>query len=220
MTQFARLRLRVGPRWRTPVIVAASLGLHVLLLGYLGFHTFEVRSHGAGLAEGPVPRPVIYLEIEPRRPGNAEFARTRRTSVPERQAPPPPVSDRRLTKSAAATGDRSMPPPVPGVGAPTTTAGTAGIAMEDPWRVRPGVVASPRLICPPSPENRLGRRLCAIGPDVEPETYAETAPSRRTPSDRRREEGFDEQARANDAWREYTRGEGDYPGLRSLFRHR
>ena len=39
-------------------------------------------------------------------------------------------------------------------------------------------------------------------------------------SEQNREEGFERQRRANEAWRDYTRGEGEYPGLRSLFTER
>ncbi|WP_332660499.1 hypothetical protein [Brevundimonas sp.] len=40
------------------------------------------------------------------------------------------------------------------------------------------------------------------------------------PPNRDRDEAFARQAEANDAWRAYTRDEGPYPGLRSLFTQR
>lgn len=100
----------------------------------------------------------------------------------------------------------------------------AGDGIEDSWRVRAGLNPPARLPCPAPPGDRLGQRLCLVGattePEPDPEVYAEIAPSRRSASDQAREEGFDRQARANEAWRDYTRGEGAYPGLRSLFSER
>ena len=103
-------------------------------------------------------------------------------------------------------------------------AGEARPTIDDGWRVRAGLNPPARLPCPAPPGDRLGQRLCLVGaaPDRDraPDRYAEVAPSRQAASDRDREEGFDRQVQANEAWRSYTRGEGAYPGLRSLFRDR
>jgi hypothetical protein len=94
------------------------------------------------------------------------------------------------------------------------------------------IIAAGRRLVRPCPQ-RLGESVRGPCPGVgqtersapdrralEPEAYARIGPSRASRTDQTREEGFDRQARANEAWRDYTRGEGPYPGLRSLFTER
>lgn len=138
---------------------------------------------------------------------------------------PPPAPARAVGTVAAGRDEATRQPLPPGPASTSTPAAPAsGPAIEDNWRVRAGLGPPARLPCPAAPGDRLGQRLCLVGATTErdraPETYAEVAPSRRNLSDQAREEGFDRQARANESWRDYTRGEGAYPGLRSLFSER
>lgn len=94
--------------------------------------------------------------------------------------------------------------------------------MADPWRGRRPAPAG--LPCPAPPGDRIGARLCLVGPtpdrDREPEAYGDAGTPRRSRAEQSREDGFERQRQANEAWRDYTRGEGAYPGLRSLFTER
>ncbi|MDI6625218.1 MAG: hypothetical protein QME55_10860, partial [Brevundimonas sp.] len=58
-------------RWRTPAIVALSVGLHALVLGLIGLRTI-----GLDAAPQPIER-TIYVELEPRPLLPGEVARGR-----------------------------------------------------------------------------------------------------------------------------------------------
>lgn len=105
----------------------------------------------------------------------------------------------------------------------------ASADVDERWRVRPDFVrpggdSAPRRIagdCLNILEDRpqcrtFGAPLRAIDAELPDETAA----ARARTADRRRDDGFERQVRANEAWRDYTRGEGAYPGLRSLFSER
>lgn len=102
--------------------------------------------------------------------------------------------------------------------------------VDDRWRVqphyvRPGGVAAPRRIAGDCLNILEDRPQCrAFGAPlrtIEAELPGENpAVARAQAQDRRRDDGFARQARANEAWRDYTRGEGSYPGLRSMLSER
>lgn len=174
-------------RWRKPAIVAVSVGLHVLVLGYIGLKTFDPpRLYGEEEPHGdPFPFPVIYTEIEPRPLLRGEVARTRETPEPETPFRELPDSGTRQSETTGATGsapagDRpsSPSPRVVAAGAPAPP-GDIGTA---PWRVRPETMgdrvgrglrtspvgcASPRLLSPAERaicDDRLGERAAAAAP--------------------------------------------------------
>jgi len=174
-------------RWRKPAIVVASIGLHVLVLGYIALKTFDPpRSYGVqGSLDDPLPFSVIYARIEPRPLMRGEVARTRQTPRPDYPAPQLQDSGTRLNETtgatgSAATGDQPRAPsPRPvasGAPAPPEDVGTAA------WQVRPETMggrvgrglrtstvgcSSPNLltsaeraIC----DDRLGARAAAAAP--------------------------------------------------------
>lgn len=193
---------------RRGALIAASVLIHIAILLPIALST----------ARTPPPPPDLDLFVLPLDLTPALSKRRVR-----RSASPSPFAD----PSAPAAGPIEPPSALasrtPAPLAPDA-APAAGAAIDDGWRVRAGLRPPASLPCPAAPGDRLGQRLCLVGAapnrDREPETYAEVAPSRRDRSDEAREEGFDQQARANEAWRDYTRGEGAYPGLRSLFKNR
>lgn len=175
-------------RWRKPAIVALSVGLHALVLGYVGYKAFDPpKVYGD---DGPIddplfPRPPIFVEIEPRPLLRGEVARTRETPAPDFPMSSLPDSGTRLTETTGATGSATAgdqpdaPSPravAPGAPAPPADVGTA------PWQVRPGTTgdrvgrglrtspvgcASPRLlsageraVC----DDRFGARAAAAAP--------------------------------------------------------
>lgn len=132
---------RRAERWRRPAIVAVSVGLHALVLGYVGFKAFEPpRLYGEPpLIEDPL-WPVIHAEIVPRPLLRGETARTRRTPTPADPLPTLTDSGTRLSEAlgatgSAAAGDAPSPPSPRAVaaGAPPPP-GDVGVA---PWQVRP-----------------------------------------------------------------------------------
>ena len=194
-------------RTRAPLVGAALL-IHVIVLLPMALSVPRV------LPTPDLPDLIVLpLDLTPAMSGRP----ARVSGVPPRL--------RRPTVDAAAV---RAPPPSEARTGPTRPAAAAtadaGPAIDDGWRVRAGLNPPARLPCPAPPGDRLGQRLCLVGaaPDRDrtPETYAEVTPSRASASDQAREEGFDRQAQANEAWRSYTRGEGAYPGLRSLFGER
>jgi hypothetical protein len=175
-------------RWRKPAIVAVSVGLHILVLGYIGFKAFDLpRQYGeAGPIEDPLfPWPVIYAQIEPRPLLRGEVARTRETPRPDYPMQEIPDAGARASETAGATGSAPAgdPPGSPspravpaGAPAPPGDVGTAA------WQVRPETMgdrvgrglrtspvgcASPRLLSPAERaicDDRLGARAAAAAP--------------------------------------------------------
>lgn len=174
-------------RWRKPAIVALSVGLHALVLGYIGFKAFappgrygEEQPHG-----DPFPLTVVFAEIEPRPLMRGETARTRETPRPEAVMPSIPDAGTRLNETTGATGSAaagdqpSSPSPravAAGAPAPPGDVGTA------PWQVRPETMgdrvgrslrtspvgcASPRLLSEAERavcDDRFGARAAAAAP--------------------------------------------------------
>ena len=128
-------------RWRRPAIVAVSVGLHALVLGYVCFKAFEPpRLYG----EPPIIRDpwpfAIHAEIVPRPLLRGETARTRKTPPPTDPMESLRDSGTRLTETAGATGSAAAgetpAPPSPravAAGAPAPP-GDVGVAS---WQVRP-----------------------------------------------------------------------------------
>lgn len=174
-------------RWRKPAIVALSVGLHALVLGYVGYKAFDPpRIYGDDVIDDPMfPRPPIYVEIEPRPLLRGEVARTRETPTRERPAQTLPDSGTRLSETTGATGSAaagdqpSVPSPravAPGAPAPPADVGAA------PWQVRPETMgdrvgrslrtspagcASPRLLSEAEQaicDDRFGARAAAAAP--------------------------------------------------------
>ena len=164
-------------RWRKPAVVAVSVGLHALVLGYVG-----LRSMGLDVGPRPVER-TIYVELEPRPLLPGEVARVR--PPPDR----PDASPQALPDSGAATvqtspfrrpeDEEDRPAPrlaAPGAPAPPAEVGTAS------WQVRPGTTgdqvgrglrtspvgcANPRLLSPAERavcDDRFGARAAAAAP--------------------------------------------------------
>lgn len=203
--------IAVAFRTRGPVVLLSIL-LHLLILVPLGL---------------AVPRLI-------RPPQSVEYQ-----TIPLDLAPVPSLRSRRpvtaSTPSPGATGPSAIRPRIPRAqpadsAAPPPPAD--GPVIEERWRVRPvdpstqrgpmGRVAS--LPCPAAPGDRLGQRVCLTGSAMHragmPEGHADPLPAGPDRSERNREDGFERQRQANEAWRDYTRGEGAYPGLRSLFTDR
>lgn len=177
-----------GERWRKPAIVAVSLALHAVVLGYMAVDTFDgSRRYGVrGSLYDPLVEPPIYVWIEPRPLLRGETARTRETPRPDDLlSSTVPDAGTRLTETtgatgSAATGDEptSLSPRAAAVGAPAPPAdvGTAS------WQVRPDTMgnrvgrglrtspvgcASPRLLGPAERaicDDRLGERAAAAAP--------------------------------------------------------
>ncbi|WP_332677452.1 hypothetical protein [Brevundimonas sp.] len=216
--------------WRTPAIVLLSLGLHAAVLGSLALKAFDPpRQYGDGGLDDPMfPRPLIYLRIEPRPLLRGETARTRETPRPPQPVETMADAGTRVTEAPGATGsadagDRRIQP-TPLASAPEVPARRAGV----------GVLSWPAHPRPPG--DRMGRSLrtslvgCASPGllDTAEQALCDERLARRAslardpgpPPNQDRDEAFARQAEANDAWRAYTRDEGPYPGLRSLFTQR
>ena len=174
-------------RWRKPAIVALSVGLHALVLGYIGFKAFEPSRWTPGelIEDDMFPRPAIHAEIVPRPLLRGEVARTRETPAPDQPLPSLPDSGTRLNETTGATGSAaagdqpSSPSPravAAGAPAPPGDVGTA------PWQVRPETMgdrvgrslrtspvgcASPRLLSEAERavcDDRFGARAAAAAP--------------------------------------------------------
>lgn len=178
MTGAAWIWPRRAERWRKPAIVAASLGVHVLVLGLIGWRTLGLDAPPAS------PEFVIPVDIEPRPLMPGETARVRPPPArPLVEAPPlsgsttAPRSDpfrmRDEEDDLARPTARAV---APGAPPPPADVGTA------PWQVRPdspgarvgrslrtGTVgcASPNLLTPEERavcDDRFGQRAAAAAP--------------------------------------------------------
>ncbi|HYD28806.1 hypothetical protein [Brevundimonas sp.] len=174
-------------RWRKPAIVLLSVGLHVLVLGYVGFKAFEPpRHYGVEEPHGdPFPFSAIYAEIEPRPLLRGEAARTRDAPPPENRTLSINDAGTSPTDTAGPTGSaedgEQVAPPSPRPGAPGAPAPPADVGTAA-WRVRPETMgdrvgrglrtspvgcASPRLLTPAERaicDDRLGERAAAAPP--------------------------------------------------------
>lgn len=191
---------------RNLLIVGGVLVLHAVVLASLVSRRIE-----PGEASAP-----LVLDVTLERP---RLSPARPDGVAPAVAPGAPPGPR---------ASRPTAPPEPAM-VPTETPPAAPV-LEDRWRVqpnfvRPGAVPAPRRIAGDCLDLLEDRPLCraqgAPPRPIEAELPDETpAVARVRARDRRRDDGFERQVRANEAWRDYTRGEGAYPGLRSLFSER
>ena len=151
-----------GQRWRKPAIVAVSLGLHALVLGYVGFKAFDPpRLYGDdGPIDDPIfPWPVIYAEIEPRPLLRGEVARTRETPAPDPAMSAIPDAGTRVTAPA--------PPADVGTAAWRVRPGTLGDRVGRGLRTSPVGCASPHLLSAAERavcDDRFGARAAAAAP--------------------------------------------------------
>lgn len=168
---------RRAEQWRRPAIVAASLGLHALVLGFIGLRAMDL--------DAPPPRMerVVYVEIEPRPLLPGEVARVRpppdRPEAPSQALPDTGAPAPRTDPFQRLQDEEDRPAPrltAPGAPAPPADVGTA------PWRVRPETMgdrvgrglrtspvgcASPHLLSPAERaicDDRLGERAAAAAP--------------------------------------------------------
>jgi hypothetical protein len=189
------------------LLVAAALTLHVVILLPIALSVPKQPP--------PAPREQIFLV-----PLDLTETLSRRTAA---RRPPSPDPDRTRTsptpRRARTAADPSTAETVSAERAAVTAPpadGGAGQAVTDPWNGRRPVTLA--LPCPPPPGDRIAARLCMVGPAPaqESDPYDDVGERRLNRSEQAREDGFERQRRANEAWREYTRGEGAYPGLRAL----
>lgn len=120
---------RLPRAWHRPILVAASLALHGLVLGYLALTAVGV----GGLDPVALPRVFIPLQLEPR-----PLLPNARVRVP---TPPRTVASERTAAAATVTPSSRRPekeearpaPPVPRLALPVPNAPP----VDDGWRVRP-----------------------------------------------------------------------------------
>jgi hypothetical protein len=201
-------------RWRKPAIVAASVGLHAAVVGFMAFNEgMERRRYGEEPRfQDPWQGPIVYLDLRPRRP------------------PSPIDADRQAASTETNAGQASPAAPIPPsprftdeIGAESAP-GSSGVETSV-WQARPETTgdrverglrtstlgcANAQFLSVPERDacdQRFGARAELAGPVHRAQPSAA-------------EEGFARQAAANDAWRAYKEGEGAYPGLRSLFTER
>ena len=129
MDVFAGRRQPGREGWRKPTLVAASVALHGLVLGYLALTAVGV----GGLDPVATPRIFIPLQLEPR-----PLLPNERVREP---APPRSVVPERIATAATATPSSRRPeedearpaPPAPRLALPAPGAPP----IDDGWRVRP-----------------------------------------------------------------------------------
>lgn len=218
MTVLASPARRVGRAGRIQGLAVALL-IHLAVLGpamwgLIGGETFEIEADPA----------VIRLDLSPPAwPG----VRTRRAA-----APLPSDAAPRAQKPTEA--GRRAPPPAPGIAGPPVTVAAAPEAgsVDERWRVGgAGPAREPwgGDVCRDVSNFRAweaancrerGPALRAGARGSPPAALARPEPRRGRPPGEARDEGFAEQAAANEAWRNYTRErDAPYPGLRSLMKH-
>ena len=174
-----------GERWVKAAVVAVSLALHALVLGYIASGTSTLPSRYRGVIDDPLfAPPVIYAEIQPRPLLHGEIARTRETPRPDSTILSIPDAGTRLTETSGATGSAeagSRPTPLSphiAAGAPVPPPGIGTTS----WRVRPNTFddrmarglgaslvgcASPDLLSPAERavcDDRFGQRAAAAAP--------------------------------------------------------
>ncbi len=217
MNVFVSPLRRVGRDGRTLALTAALL-IHLAVLGpamwgLLGGETFEVEADPA----------VIPLDLSPPAwPG----VRTRPAAAPL----PFDASPRAPRPTEAG---RSAPPPAPGIAGPPVTVAAApdSGSIDEGWRVGgPGPFRQSwgGDVCRDVSNFRAweaancrerGPALRAEARGSPPAEVARPEPRAGRRPGEARNEGFAEQAAANEAWRSYTRErDAPYPGLRSLLK--
>lgn len=128
-------------RWRKPVLIGVSVGLHVVVLSGL-----ILSGIGDRMTLIPTPPQPIYIEIEPRPLLENERPRPRPTPVPATAAesPPAPAAAQRsimgfrlpFQRQRNDEDDQQPSPPAPRFVAPVPGAPAAPAGAEA-WQVRP-----------------------------------------------------------------------------------
>lgn len=223
-------------RWRTPAVVAASIAIHAALLGPLALR-------GLGLADPSwpdIPEPPFFIpvDIEPRPvlpgevpraglpPGRTETLLQDRTLPRPAEAVAAPSTDVPMEDEKDETTP-IVPDPAPATAAPTTapTPGPAidGWAVATPPGMARGFGPGGRLDCRDLIAlNAMDRAACErrFENAAARAQAARIGERRLTRTESVREDGFAEQAAANEAWRDYRRSpDAPYPGLRSMLKH-
>lgn len=211
---------RLNPVLRDPRLsgLAIALLVHLALLGpamwgLLAGETFGIEADPAviPLDLGPSPSPGV---------------RTRR-------AAPPLPSDAAPRAPVPTAAGRAAPPPPPGeTGAPVSVATAPNASpVDETWRV--GMAGRERPpwggeVCRDLSNFRAWQAAgCREQGPVQQAAAKGSPPAEVARPEARRgrapgqtgRDAFAEQAAANAAWSDYTRGEGGYPGLRSLMKH-
>ncbi len=225
---------RSRPRWRTPLIVTASLAIHAAILGPMALNSLGLDL-GPRIIEDPdIGFKIDVVLVRPSLPGEPSRGREIRpadrpsltTPVAETgrsqddarfRAGPVAIAPAQAAPSASPTAP-DAPRPVPGSTADLSDAWRDGASRlaAGPGRIGPDC-RRPETLTP------LEREACAQRFAVADAQAASARVGQRrlTRTEAGREEGFAEQAAANEAWARYRRSEdeGSYPGLRSMLKH-
>lgn len=234
----ARKRQRVAHKARRhrSLFVVASLVLHAAILGPLALGTpgdnLSPQRDGAQ-ADGFLPVDVILVRGSdlPRIPFGTHATLTPDTADVTRPVPSARQSSPANLFRAGRVGSL-VPEPGPALGPSTPQSGIpapgdgAIDGLSGAWRARANALASGPVragpdcrraeILPPVEREVCARRFAVDDAAV---ATARLGQRRLTRTESAREDGFVEQAAANEAWSAYRRGEGSYPGLRSMLKH-
>lgn len=188
--------------------VGGALLAHAALLAPLALGALGEELERAEDDDPPV---AMLIQLEPRT-GRIPQSRT--------QAAARASTDSRLEGRPSPARARATPPrPTTG---PTPPLAEGAMAIDAHWRVRPSLHGPGWGDCPeafssPSAQSicngRNRMRLAAASRGSEAQAPAPTLPPDAGPDG-----AFARTAAANQAWRDYTRNDGPYPGLKSLLR--
>ena len=132
-----------GGQWRTPGLIAASVAVHLVVLGLLGQRAVRL--------ELPAPERVMLLELEPRPLLAGEALRIPRPA-PSRPEARPAAGAPTTFPAAVDREQRPVDAPVPRLASPVAGA-PAPPADVDRWQVRPRTLGE-----------RIGQGLRTRGP--------------------------------------------------------
>lgn len=185
-------------------ILAHAALLAPLALGALGEELERVEDDDAPVA--------MLIQLAPRSgltPQSSTQAATRAST------------DSRLEGKSSPVSARSTPPrPTTG---PTPALAEGAMAIDARWRVRPSIHGPGWGDCPeafsnPSVQNICNERNRIRLAAAAPRPSEAQAPAPTLAPDAGPNGAFARTAAANQAWRDYTRNDGPYPGLKSLLR--
>ena len=213
------------------LIVTGSLILHGAILGPLALGTLGVDRVVSEDASTIWPQAIDLVLVRTRDLPDRFRDRGDKSAVslanggagdPERQSSGPVLGDEVTPEGPSAIFPSRSPDAGPSGRAPDRD----NIAPE--WRIAADAAASgPRRTVPdcrraerllPVDRDLCARRLAVTDTEV---AAARLGQRRLTRTESGREDGFAEQAAANEAWARYRRGEdtASYPGLRSMLKH-
>lgn len=221
-------------RWRTPLIVTASLALHAAILGPLAINSLGLDL-GPRIIEDPYPWfPIDVVLVRPSLSGEPSRGRETVSDNPPSFTSPVVETGRSPDDARFRAGPVAIAPaqaaPSASPAAPDAPRPVAGSPadLSDVWRDSASrLAAGPGRTGPdcrrPETLPPVEREACARRFAVADAQAASARLGRRrmTRTEAVREEGFAEQAAANEAWARYRRSEdeGSYPGLRSMLKH-